>query len=302
MGSNPNRIQTKRHISPKILVIRAVEVDQWRGRRCGAAFTLIELLVVIAVIAILAAMLLPALSRAKSKAKAIRCLSNLKQVATANQMYLDDFRGSEVPLWISPVGTPSWNTSLPSYVVNDPLNNLWWQDSFRLNKYAASGDIFDCPSLVYMASQNLGNSISTNHTLGIGMNHAEFGDTAAQGSNPDSFCKEDKVQQPVAAMVFADAGEILLSTLNMGADSWLPDLSAVQNFGGGVSYYRVPSDPQFGQGDSRSYNRHNQRCNFGFFDSHAESLKNSAAGYQSVRQDVSARWARDHLNSTPYGN
>ena len=63
-----------------------------RAARSGFAFTLIELLVVIAIIAILAALLLPALARAKDKAKRVQCVSNLKNQAYAFTMYASDYR------------------------------------------------------------------------------------------------------------------------------------------------------------------------------------------------------------------
>ena len=104
-----------------------------------SAFTLIELLVVIAIIAILAALLLPALSRAKERAKRITSLNNVKQMSLTMLLYADDNDdtlprggGNGTPYWMSQTLRNTLNSTynLPRKIFYCPSNPSWNRDDF----------------------------------------------------------------------------------------------------------------------------------------------------------------------------
>ena len=117
------------------------------------AFTLIELLVVIAIIAILAAMLLPALARAKSKAKQTACLSNMRQIGIALIMYESDM-GKLPP---RPVSVPDFMNPAAAGWQN---NCLYAISRYLQGNQGRSTEVFKCPSAIL----GIGAFVQYNHT------------------------------------------------------------------------------------------------------------------------------------------
>jgi len=166
------------------------------------AFTLIELLVVISIIALLIAILLPALSRARGQAEFMQCLSNTRQFGLATQTYLLEHdnmmpRGAEGIDYAATLGAR--NRGVPFIRMADylGLESVYPNFSAGLrNDYYKSSDIFRCPSREFDENKLLDYSVNSLHfeLFNKDGNYREGGYTAGAGPHemkwPDHYISD----------------------------------------------------------------------------------------------------------------
>jgi prepilin-type N-terminal cleavage/methylation domain-containing protein/prepilin-type processing-associated H-X9-DG protein len=226
-------------------------------KRLHSAFTLIELLVVIAIIAILAGLLLPALARAKAKAQGIKCLSNVKQLQLAWQLYADDNDGFLVlnrdgmGLSTNDTWCAGWYTQPTPSADNTDLTLL---RNSLLGNYALNCGIYKCPG------------DRTVNVRSISMNCAMSGRIFGGGGLV--FIKTSDITRPAQFFVFLDESN---ETINDGF--FRVDMTSDQ----------TPLD--------KPATYHNQAGSLAFADGHAEVRRWISLDSGSGRDWL---WVKDH--------
>jgi prepilin-type N-terminal cleavage/methylation domain-containing protein len=201
-------------------------------------FTLIELLVVIAIIAILAAILFPVFAKARSRATAIACLNNMKQIGTAVQMYLADSDGKYPMNRYEPEPAPhNWRTSLFPYI--------------------RSEDVLKCPNNEGAKAFPRIKEESGNYPISYSTNGSVFHEGAWRA--------EGGVNRPASVTLIKDPAGTLYIVESRGR--W-PDLGPWALGGPTVGDpYRSAVNPRNG-----AFQTHEKRMNAVFADSHAKSV------------------------------
>jgi prepilin-type N-terminal cleavage/methylation domain-containing protein/prepilin-type processing-associated H-X9-DG protein len=232
---------------------------QWRISRIKQGFTLIELLVVIAIIAILAAMLLPALSRAKDKARALNCLSNLKQLEVCWHLYAVDNQDLLAPnnsVMLIGGGTLTAGISwCPDHAATDTTNTDL--KTGVLFQYNTSTAIYHCPAdlSTVVDANGLPTSQLRNRSYNMSQSVNGLADSVII-LPPDIWLPAWKrftsirAPEPARAFVFIDEHADTLLDAQFGNPVGIPFFAQM--------WFDKPAD------------RHNQGCNLSFADGHAE--------------------------------